>query len=661
MSKATILADWTKLPLETIRLFYIGAAVAEAKDWKTLESTVQSGGDAAAMEKDLIAKAFDEAERRNFIKELAINISRVERGLGRKDPEIAALMSQMVDGSMQLLTNPRAGLMELALLPALTDIGKASAYVESGNKLLGTAFLIAPDLVLTSAHVVLQHQGGSFLSSLKPDLKFTFMPALSSTRPVVRAARGTEPVAAALPHGSPPDSLDPTLGSSAGQLLDFAIVRLSSSVEHVSWIDITQPASAQKGVRCFVIGYPGEKSVWFDVDLVKDVNETAARVMHMTNTAAGMSGSCCVGPNGPVALHEGGFFKIGADGRVVVDEAGRRIVENNRAISLRSIRAALGAMKSDPLVARPRASGGGIHNPALVVAWHRTGLRLAGPALEQVWNTSVSQTPGVSVEAIGAKEGYHPWFKRADLETWIDGMNTNADERVAYLNGEAGTGKSFAVHILAAKINKSMRDLIVLTPTQTSAWSWSEAVAGLRRVGGGNGALRTAIGAVKFEDVAPIVSGLRTYGGIDRTAEGQHPLFVAIDFENGGNLKFEGTPWREFIKQLAAQPWIRLLLVGLTESERGTLDRIFQSERDTETLIPLQIDLEHVGAKELKEFLLAVYRDRGRPLPKATLDDFLGVWTNGPSLHETRPELKTAEAVLIALTAYNALVAAGGN
>ena len=113
------------------------------------------------------------------------------------------MLTEVSDGVMQAVTNRAAGMMEFAILPDLVRIGEASAYVEAGVSQLGTALLVAPDLVLTSAHVVLDTDGnGSFIGTrLKPDLKFTFMPDRRdpSRTPVVRAALGTVPVAGALP------------------------------------------------------------------------------------------------------------------------------------------------------------------------------------------------------------------------------------------------------------------------------------------------------------------------------------------------------------------------------------------------------------------------------------------------------------------------------
>ena len=221
MTRAEKLARWTQLPFEIIKLLYTAEAVAGTRDWKTLKSTTTAAGDRTALENAIIAWAFEEAERQAFILPLAIRISRVERERGRAKEDVAQLLTEVSDGVMQAVTNRAAGMMEFAILPDLVRIGEASAYVEAGVSQLGTALLVAPDLVLTSAHVVLDTDGnGSFIGTrLKPDLKFTFMPDRRdpSRTPVVRAALGTVPVAGALPHGRPPNILERNLNAAAAQ------------------------------------------------------------------------------------------------------------------------------------------------------------------------------------------------------------------------------------------------------------------------------------------------------------------------------------------------------------------------------------------------------------------------------------------------------------
>jgi hypothetical protein len=501
---------------------------------------------------------------------------------------------------------------------------------------------------------------GKFLSKrLKPNLKFTFKPDMrvQPPAPVVRAALGSSPVAEAPPHGEPPNKLNRALNAAAAQHLDFALVRLSSQVTHVPPIDIKEPAAAEEHRKCTVIGYAGGTAIKLDIDLVTRVHQASARLLHLANTVAGMSGSCCVGPSGmPVGLHEGGFYKLDANGNVVLNANQQVMVENNRAVCLSNIRDVLRAMDPDPLLAKPRTAGGGILNPALVVAWQRAGERLAGVGLVAAWNDLVAHALGVAIADIGATQSFHPWFTRKAIEDWIDARRTNTADRVAFINGDRGTGKSFSIHILAAKLDDPVRDLVVLTATQTSAWSWREAVTNLPRGTHGDPALRTDVGAVKYEDIGSIIAGLRDYGGIDRTL-GNEPLFVAIDFEDARDLKLEGPPWLEFIKQLAMQPWIRLMIIGLADGERRTLDKIFENEAGTASMFSVQIDLTHVDRAELTLFLRALYGDQGRPANNAQINADLKAWTAQTWLRARRPELQTAEAVLFALAARRQILA----
>src|SRR5262249_9166284 len=160
----------------------------------------------------------------------------------------------------------------------------------------------------------------------------------------------------------------------------------------------------------------GGTAIVFDVDRVTEVHAAGGRLMHLANTIAGMSGSCCVGPRGlPVGLHEGGFYKLDENGKVVVNEKLQPVVEKNRAVCLSNIPDALRAMQPDPLMIKRAASGGGIYDPDLVVDWHRAGQRFAGKDLEAGWNASVAHVLGVSLADIGAAQSFHPWFSRKDI------------------------------------------------------------------------------------------------------------------------------------------------------------------------------------------------------------------------------------------------------
>ncbi len=659
MNRAARLAGWTKLDADSFADAYVLCAVQNARKWETLEAVIPHGGDDAA----LIAAASNEAENFGFISELALTVTKMEARRGRAGEDIAALVQDIgLPGQMQALSNRAAGMLDPAIFEHLAAARDASAYVSENDGIIGTAFLVAPDLVLTSAHVALAigkdgNGAPAFEEKLRPKLRFSFRPEKRdpAQQRIEVAASGNAPVACRLPHGFPPDQLDRALGPISARKLDYALVRLSRMITHVPWLDIKEPNAPQEHRKCFVIGYPGGgRAIKFDADLVTRLDRPGARLLHLANTIAGMSGSCCVGPEGtPVGLHEGGFNRVDANGPVVDPATGKPIFENNRAVCLLDIRDALRAMKPDPLLAKPRSSGFAILDASLRVTWYGAGLRLAGENLGKTWTRSVTDVLGAVPSGEDPGPAFHPWFKRKQLEDWIDAAaKIDAADRIAYINGDAGSGKSFAVQILAAKLDDPSNDLIALSQTQTT-WPWAEAVAKLPRgsAGGGDPSLRTESGGVKFVEVAAIIAGLRHHGGADREASNR-PLFVAIDFEGNAQSIVDATPWREFIKQLASEPWIRLAIIGLSEAERGTLDGILAHERATETLVPEQITLEHAGQNDMQQFIRGIFDDRGVKPKKTEIDDLLRLWQNDPSLQSLRPELQTCTAVLAALKIY---------
>jgi hypothetical protein len=648
---AARLAAWSKLPRDSFFDAYASCAPRSAKDWKQLEADVAlAGGEQAGLDALLIVAACIEAERHKFIDKLALSVSNIERSRqGRSETDIEALMKDFgPPGTMHAVNNRAAGLLEARLFGQLQTASDACAYVRQ-DKVIGTAFLVTPDLVLTSAHVVLStgkdNNGGTvFQPTLKPKLLFGFAPERRdpAQMPIEVAASGDGPVAFAFPHGEPPNKLTRDLGPASAANLDFALVRLARQIRHVTALDISEPRDAELR-KCFVLGYPGGNTLKFDADVITEVNRPGARLMHLASTVEGMSGGCCIGAQGiPVGLHEGGFERV---------EAGLTVFENNRAVCLTNIRNALRALPRDPLLAKPRSPGLVIPDRSLIPAWHEAGLRLAGKALEAEWRQAVANV-------LGAAPGdgdvdFHPWFQRKDLERWINEARDNSADRVLYVTGEQGTGKSFAKRILEEMLDDPARDLVVLSPTQTTAWSWTEAVRKLYPEKQRDRTYRTEPGATKHVDVPAIVEGLATYGRQDRTGI---PLFVAIDFENGTELSLDATQWREFLLKLASEPWIRLMVVGLSPRERLTLDTMLTRQPDTETLVPQEIEMRHAGRKDIQDFIRNAYKNFGKTPKTEEINELLRLWEERPASRQTRTELHTCDAVMIALAIYKLLL-----
>jgi hypothetical protein len=90
-----------------------------------------------------------------------------------------------------------------------------------------------------------------------------------------------------------------------------------------------------------------------------------------------------------------------------------------------------------------------------------------------------------------------------------------------------------------------------------------------------------------------------------------------MDFENANAFRIDDGPWRSFIATLLAEPWARLLIIGLPIEacdEIETLARTSAATRDVE------IDyftLEHLKENEFASYVVALGRARGRDLTSA--------------------------------------------
>ena len=642
---AAKLAAWTTLSVERFGDAYTSVNDrSAARLWPVLEASVLGGDEAR-----LIKLACTEAEAHGFLAGLARVVANIELDRdGRPAHEVGELLQAVAgSGVMQGMSNRAKGLMDATIFRALDAASQACAIVYQNGNQAGTAFLVRPDLVLTAAHVVLQYENDAagypvWRDALQAELTFSFDPVPTDPtkqRVVVAAAPGERPVAHALPHGTPPNSLNGSLQAPpAGDRLDFALIRLARQIEHVRAVDIGAPSEAELHRACFVFGYPAGTALKFDADIVTRIDSPSGRLLHVANTAAGMSGGCCVGPDGAiVGLHEGSLQ--------IANQVGTMVL-NNRGISLKAIHEKLHADGADPLRARPKSQGLEFSDPSLVETLYESGLRFAGVALEAQWRALVqgllglADPPGDGVEL----PPFHPWLKRGDVENWIDSRRPS--DRLCYISGDRGVGKSFCGQILRGKLDNPAVDLVALSATQTSAWSMEEALGPVIARSGPQ--TRTEAGTLRYDDVPAIVDFLgRTAAGRRTTAA---PLYVAIDFDAAAaGVRFGQSPWLAFIEGLAREDWVRLMLIGLTEDERDTVDDMLEANDVTAGVASTHIELQYFSESNLKEYARALAEARGLLRTGRSFRSEIGtLWRQPIFLRAQCPALQTVEAVLTA-------------
>lgn len=476
-------ANWCRLEIATFRRLYERwTSGTNAKIWSVLSAEVPP------VDEDAIRKlrktACLEAVGVDVLGPLALSICKVQLEIWPEMTDsanslIRLIESQNAGGRMQALVAPGGLLTRDTLLGALAvDAATAVVYrkdrATGSNDVVGTAFLVAPDLVLTAAHVVLRPLQNAFdPQALADETSFSFRVYSGNTgkEPVVAYPAISAPLeATSLPWGVPPNTLfvPPKPGSSAQ--LDFALVRLDREIRHVSPLDIRSPPSLAANDALVVLGFPGGTAMRWHVGAIAEVG--TERIKHHANALPGMSGSCCINVLGqPAALHEGSLasntFALGGD---------KGPAGTNRAVCLTAIRNAMLTGPADPLLKGTKSAALDFHDEAMVRRWAKAGLRLAPVHMHDAWRKLVREVAGVGPDEPGAVPGFHPWFRRDTFESWIDrnSKGANAPERLCLVAGDAGTGKSFLASILRARLGGD--EPVVISATETTAWSWRAAI-----------------------------------------------------------------------------------------------------------------------------------------------------------------------------------------
>lgn len=635
-SPASTLAGWTSLEPTRFGDQYTGVRPTGAGPlWQEL---VAFNPDPAG----LILAAAEAAERHNFLDRLALQVARVEEADGKRTrEELDALLRAMPQaGMVHALTDAARGLADPAMFHDLIRVLDATAFVTEGNAVIGTAFLVGADLALTAAHVVFERSAGPTGARYGPalrDIALEFPPprGAGSERRVLLHAE--HPVAASSPpFGEPPGRMHPVLSDLAEANLDYALLRLATRVEGITPIDLDKAPEARVDRLCFIIGFPnGGRHAKFDAATVLEIPAVGGRLWHAVNAVPGMSGSCCVGEEGPVGLHEGGLAAA----------AGTPV--RNRAVTLRSVRRDLQRQGIGRLDRSNNAPGFALHSGPAVVAWRRKGRQLAGPLADR-WSVALAAATGADMESTDEGDGFHPWFDRPDLQNWFAAAKLRTARRVALVHGPAGAGSSFAVDLLAGFLDEPDRDLIRLTPAESGEWSWHHAAARLAELDASH-QTRTGPGGLRYDDVPSVLANLRSWRGLDRD-RGDAPLYIAIDVKD---LGLNDREWREFVAQASTHEWLRLMIVGLSEEGRDEIGEVVRQGFEPS---PQSFAIGHAGIPELEAFVRQLRRLHGLgygPAERAALRD---EWTDRARLHHACPELATAEAVLLALGRRSALL-----
>ena len=381
-----------RIPLaEFVRAYDLHRSMPrQSPQFATLAATY--GSEAAA-----VVPAIQKARQDSFFYPLWTTL--IERvGAALAEAEDARNVTQEIassPGTMQKVLRG-GGFRLVQSWPGLFRAAQATGLVivrAAGGNAYGTGFLVGPDLLITAAHVVddLLEAGAPIAGSADRILvRFRNQLEAQGVWPIECRAVEQWLVALSPPHGRPP-ALDPSGSPEAAERLDFALIRLARNVGlEIGYLDIRDPPPAEPPDRLTVIGYPGGDECLSDDQQILELEAIGGRVRHGANTLAGMSGSPCVGGEGKVvALHEGAI---------------ETPPPYNRAVHLRSIRAAIRKMQPDPLEAET-GSLWEISDVAARRAWIAAGQnRFASGEDRQAWLQKSVEAFDPATEA-GARSG----------------------------------------------------------------------------------------------------------------------------------------------------------------------------------------------------------------------------------------------------------------
>lgn len=196
------------------------------------------------------------------------------------------------------------------------------------NKLLGTGFLVGPDLVMTNFHVLQRYlkvgADGTIQENGDGDQIFCFFDYFSEPGPRFPPVNGKHSFLVVpavkdswLVKGSvllPNDGIDDHDAAAAKGKYDYAVIQLSRKVGNLpsqqsgggarGWLTLPSKVDMFEGRRVIVYQHPGESPQQFDVGDYKQLDTSRTRVRYTVSTAKGSSGGAAVDSEGQLfALH----------------------------------------------------------------------------------------------------------------------------------------------------------------------------------------------------------------------------------------------------------------------------------------------------------------------------------------------------------------------
>jgi hypothetical protein len=653
--RARQLAEWTRLDMRSLNVLYtnLRRRVPALPAYNVAVTDSVSDEDAVSEPFRSTLALCRAAASVGALDELCVEIIGVEQGIdGRPAAEVELLLVSInfVSGSgePQGITSRARGKAHPYILYKLIKIFQATAYIQDIAGIVGTGFLVEKDVLLTAGHVALEcskDECGNvvYSSKTRPGLHIVFPETIGGAQSA-DLDKTTPLLAFAEPYTNSSGRLIKLVTSDAACKLDFALLLLDRTIVGAEPLSIEGLPDPTIGSLSFVIGYPGGTSAAMDADSFVRHERSGHRLIHMMNAQPGMSGSCCTGDGGiPVGIHEGELPVAGVGGTKKTE---------NRAVLLRAITQNLQARDPNPLHRRRNTPGVALIDPRLVQRLGKRGQQLADEATRARWEDLFTATIGVSPSEEAGTWPVHPWFardkERRRLQAWFRAAaNPGAGERILFISGPDGSGKTFSVEILSALLANPARDLFRIEGISGSR-SLDQLADQLAMSSIAGTATRTADGHLKYDAIETIVDTLAKVGGRDRASDSAaHPLFLAIDAGDEADSIIGGTEWVQLVVAAAAQAWARVVICGLSlETEHRFVDAL-KANQSTKLLDPDTVVLKHVTADDIAAFLDAYGRLDGKPFTEAC--ELARSFDDLNLLHTCWEPLTTAEAALMSI------------
>ncbi len=481
----------------------------------------------------------------------------------------AAIGTMAPVGIMQKVLRA-AGVRPVKTIPSLMRAARATALISAkvpgtSRKTFGSGFMVAPTLMMTAAHVVEQLiDNENELEDSAQSVTVEFWNQLEG--------QGQWPVKAHFAKKwlvcmSPPNGQDGKLAlgdpADAARQLDFALVQLSEPIGNITGtVDMLDPPDPAVEGRLTVIGYPGGTECVFDDHQVTKYEAATGRIQHDVNAQAGMSGGPCIDHEGKlVGLHEGSVTNANP--------------EYNRAVHLKLVRASIKKKAPDPLLMNTGPLQA-IFARDVRQAWVAAGETLIGTTDQKrtEWLDSVAHLNPDDVRAGVSADVLHPVFGRTGFQSWIDEASLeNSSRRIALISGDPGAGKSFSLSILREKLRSAQHRVVFVQPTMANraieqVLEFIVSESGGKSLKPTDATLRPDAGMLRrdllpglFEQLSDLIASRGGKGEL---------LWIAIDVGDDAALTGDiARDLKQFLINAEKEPWVRLVIVGLSNSRRG--------------------------------------------------------------------------------------------